>query len=724
MRTLALFTLAASALFGQANIPFNIRFQQGQNLSVLADGGTANLPADAVGQPVSGTFTLTYRGNPGTNVTINTVDVIGSQDFSILGFGEPPFQILGGNTATATIRYTPTSANRATARLAITYRESATPNVTGSFSLNLTGVAPEFAFSYTPPGGNTQPLLSGGTISFPQTVVDSTANATLTITNRGSGNGTLTSIASTGAAFQLVGAPLPGAVVEAGRELRVGIAFTPKQVEPSTGAVAVEIPGRSVSFNLQGTGSAAQFTYELVTDNGSASIFQPDQTLTLPDTVVNERSTVVIRVRNSGTADGRIAVVAATGTGISVADVPPLPIVLAPGNRFSFTVNFAPAAAGRVAGRLRIGTDQFDLSANALGPVLSYAYIVSGVSTAVSNNGSVNFVSTPVGEGTSVQFQISNTGTAPGNVTAISITSANSVFEISSLPRLPVTLEPGQATTFNIRFSPTALGAATATLRVDSQSFTLNGTGGNPAPLPSYRFEGASGAQEALTQPAVSLTLANAYPLALSGTLTLTFNSEGFSNDPSVQFATGGRTIAFTIPANSTRALFANNSNQIRLQTGTVAGTITLTPSFATDGGINLTPTRPESLSLTVAPGAPRLLTAAISARTATSITLLITGYATSRSVTQMDIQLTPVSGESLSATTFSLNVESAFLAWYQSQASQQFGSLFTATLPLTIGGELSTNTSLTQLSDAVQSISVTISNRTGRSAAQTVNLR
>jgi len=711
-------------MFGQANVPFNIRFQQGQNLTVLADGGTANLPADAVGQAVSGSLNLAYRGNPGTNVTITTVDITGSQDFSITGVSETPFQVLGGNAVNATIRYLPSSANRATARLIVAYRESTSPNVTGSFSLNLIGVAPEFAFSYTPPGGNTQPLLSGGTISFPQTVVDTTANATLTITNRGSGNGTLTSIASTGAAFQLVGAPLPGAVVEAGRELRVGVAFTPRQVEPSTGAVAVELPGRSVSFNLQGSGTSAQFTYELVSDNGSASIFQPDQTLTLPDTTVNERSTVVIRVRNSGTADGRLTVVAATGTGISVADVPPLPIVLAPGNRFSFTVSFAPTAAGRVAGRLRIGTDQFDLTANALGPVLSYAYIVSGVSTAVSNNGSVNFVSTPVGEGTSVQFQISNTGTAPGNVTAISITSATSVFELSSLPRLPVTLEPGQATTFNVRFAPTALGAASATLRVDSQSFTLSGTGGNPAPLPTYRFEGATGVQEALTQPAVSLTLANPYPLALSGTVTLAFNSEGFSNDPSVQFATGGRTIAFTIPANTTRALFANNSNQIRLQTGTVAGTISLTPSFATDGGINLTPTRPEALSLTVAPAAPRLLTAAISARTATSLTLLITGYATSRSVTQLDIQLTPVSGENLSATTFSLNVESAFLAWYQSAASQQFGSLFTATLPLTIGGELSSNTSLTQLSDAVQSVSVTISNRTGRSTAQSINLR
>src|SRR5262249_42953855 len=157
-----------------------------------------------------------------------------------------------------------------------------------------------------------------------------------------------------------------------------------------------------------------------------------------------------------------------------------------------------------------------------------------------------------------------------------------------------------------------------------------------------------------------------------------------FSNDPAVQFAPGGRTINFTIPANSTRAIFPNDAQTIRIQTGTVAGTITLSPTFVTEGGINLTPTRPATLTLTVPASAPRLLNVSISAKTASGITLLISGYSTTRSITQLDLRFTPVSGENVSTTQASLNVESAFLAWYQGTTSGQFGSLFTATLPLT----------------------------------------
>jgi hypothetical protein len=256
---------------------------------------------------------------------------------------------------------------------------------------------------------------------------------------------------------------------------------------------------------------------------------------------------------------------------------------------------------------------------------------------------------------------------------------------------------------------------------VDGQTFTLNGTGTSPAPLPEYRFTGATGAQEPLQQPAVSLSLASPYPLALNGTLTLAFNSDVFSNDPAVQFATGGRTVSFTVAANTTQAIFANNSNQIRLQTGTVAGTISLTPGFATEGGINLTPQRPATLNLTVASSAPRLLSVSISARTGTSVTLLVSGYTTARSITQMDLQFTPVSGENLTGARASINVESAFLAWYQGAQSAQFGSLFTATVPVTLSGE---TVSATSLSDAIQSVSVTLTNRLGASPARSVDLR
>lgn len=717
LRLMTLFSLGCVMASAQAQIPFNLRFQQGQTLSVVADGATLNFPAEAVGIPVSGTLTVNYRGVTGTTVTINTIDLTGSLDFSVSGSTATPFNIAGGESVTLGIRYTPATANRTTARLVVNYTEGRT---TGTFILNLAGVAPDFAFSYTPPGGNAQPLVTGGIISFPQTIVDTTVTATLVILNRGSGAGVVTSVVSTGAAFQLVGAPLPGTSVDGGREVRVGIAFTPKQVTPSTGSIAIELVDRRVSFSMEGTGSMAQFAYEVITDRGASSI-APEQNINLPDVLVGERSSVVVRVSNTGTADGRIAAVGVSGAGITVSDLPPLPITLAPGARFTFTINFNPAAAGRVIGRLRIGLDQFDVTASGLGPVLSYAYLISGVSTTVANNGTVSFSSTAVGASSSVQFQISNTGTAPGSVSSVSITSAATVFELLRVPSLPVTLAPGASTTFSIGFTPTALGAATATLRVDGQTFTLNGTGTSPAPLPEYRFTGATGAQEPLQQPAVSLSLASPYPLALNGTLTLAFNSDVFSNDPAVQFATGGRTVSFTVAANTTQAIFANNSNQIRLQTGTVAGTISLTPGFATEGGINLTPQRPATLNLTVASSAPRLLSVSISARTGTSVTLLVSGYTTARSITQMDLQFTPVSGENLTGARASINVESAFLAWYQGAQSAQFGSLFTATVPVTLSGE---TVSATSLSDAIQSVSVTLTNRLGASPARSVDLR
>jgi len=243
--------------------------------------------------------------------------------------------------------------------------------------------------------------------------------------------------------------------------------------------------------------------------------------------------------------------------------------------------------------------------------------------------------------------------------------------------------------------------------------------------MPNYRFTGATGTQDSLQQIATGLTLASTYPLNLNGTLTLTFNSDVFSNDPAVQFAIGGRTITFTIAAGSTQAVFPNGSTQLGLQTGTVAGTITLTPSFVTDGGINLTPTIPPTLNLTVAQTAPRLLSVQVSNKASSTLTLQITGYATGRNLTEIDIQFVPTSGENVGTTKLSVPVGPSFTAWYQSAASQQFGSQFTVTIPLTFEGDLATDvTTVTTLTAAVQSASVTLINNQGVSAAQTVSLQ
>jgi len=699
----------------QATLPFTLRVQQAQTVLNIADGATITFPADTVGAASSATLSIIYRGT--TTATMNSVELTGSLDFSVSGLPEFPFLMSPNDSITAVIRYLPTASARVFGRLAFGYTEGIRAS---TFAANLTGVAPEFAVSYIPQGGNATGLATGASIVYPATALDATSTATVIVTNRGSGSGTVQSVSLSGAAFQLAGVPLLPAVVETGKDARFAVAFTARQLDPVQGTLTIELQDRRLTFALEASGSGPLFVYQSVTDSAVATV-QPNQLLSAPDIAVGEKSTLVVRFRNSGNADGRIASISVSGTGFALSDAPFVPLTLAPGATGPLTISFSPTTPGRVTGRLRIGNDNFDLAATGLGAILNYAYISGGVSTAVVNNGTAFFPPALVGGSSTLRFQVSNTGTAAQAIASVAITTTPTVFTLAQLPALPVNVPAGGSVAFSVNFVPTVLGAATATLRLDTQSFTLSGTGNSPNPIPAYRFEGASGAQEPLQQPAIGLRLDAAYPLALSGTLTLAFNSEVFSNDPAVQFATGGRTVNFTIPANGTRAVFSNNDTAVRLQTGTVAGAITLTPSFATEGGINLTPTTPPALNLTVAQSAPRVLNVVVSARAANTITLLVTGYTTARSITQLDLQFVPVSGETVTTQRLSVNVESSFLAWYQGAQSQQFGSLFTATVPLTVTGDVK---NVATPGETVQSIQVTLTNRFGASAARSVDVK
>jgi len=712
----AFFSLIALASLQAQTNPFGVRVQLPDAALDVADGGSIPFVAAGIGRTLSSTLTITNRG---TQVaTVNFVQLTGAADFTVSGVQDGAFTVPPGQVFGAQISYAATTSNRATGQFRFNYTiGAATANVT----LNLAGTAPEFVYSYTPQGGNATTVVNGATLQFPNTAVDTQSSSVVVVANRGTAPGTFNGASVTGADFQTAGVPLPNTIVDGGRDIRFSVAFTPKQLDPVNGALTIETADRQVSFVLAGAGTGHRFGYEAVLAEGPAQI-RPGQTITLPDANLNERSTVVVRFRNTGNAEGRIATLSVAGTGFTLGEAPLLPLNVPVGQVVAFSVNFLPTTPGRQLGRLRVGTDDFELSATGLGATLTYAYVLSGVSTPVTSGGSVIFAPAAVGSSTTLRFAIGNTGTSAITVSSIGLAAPSTVYALGALPALPIRLEPNASSGFDVTFTPSALGVTTATLRVDNQSFTLSGAGNAPPPLPALQFDGASGAQEALQQPAIGLTIARAYPLAVSGTLTLAFNSDVFASDPAVQFATGGRTVNFTIPANSTRAIFVNNANQIRVQTGSVAGTVTLTPAVSTaDGGINLTPTTPPSVSLTVASAAPRILNATISARTANTLTLLVNGYSTARSVTTMDIAFTPTSGETVSTQRVSIPVEPAFLGYYQSTASAPYGSLFSLSVPLTFSGDLK---SVTQLIDTIQSLAVTMANSRGTSNSMTVTVR
>jgi hypothetical protein len=254
--------------------------------------------------------------------------------------------------------------------------------------------------------------------------------------------------------------------------------------------------------------------------------------------------------------------------------------------------------------------------------------------------------------------------------------------------------------------TPTANGTFTFMLQVaDSSGGSTTGSFtllvGLPA-LSSVSMDGLPDPANAADQPAFSVSLAASYPVQLTGQIVMTFTADPVVaiDDPTVQFATGGRTVSFTIPAGTRTGVFS--TAQMALQTGTVAGTITLSLSLQSAGG-EVTATVTQTLHvLRTAPVASMLQVV----HTAGGFELHVTGYSTPRQLTQAVVGLTPSAGSNLQTTQLTIPLSDLAGSWYQSAASSPFGSQFTLVLPFTIQGSAS----------GIDSISVSLANNQGSS--------
>lgn len=806
---------------------FQFRVQQGSLVAPATDGSTVTLAADAIGRQVDATVTATYAGLPGA--VISSVQIGGSPNFVLTYMPRLPQGLTTGQSFSIGIRFLPSTGARAVAQVYIQYTEATTARFV---TLNLVGTAPELTVGYILPtdnnfnplssggqiafpatslnasttvtvvvsnrgfgassvnwvavaGGNFQPaglpalpavldagrevrfgivfsptkaggqsgtlslgfsdrtflvqitgttaapdfkltyffqtdgnvttLDSGGRLVFPATKVNATATAVVALANYGSGGGYVSSISLTGQNFQLTGmAPLP-VLVGPGKELRFGVAYSPTRLETSTGVLKIVLDDRTLVIDLSGTSTGPMFAYAVV-NNGFAGSFYPRDTVSVPETALRETSSLAVQIRNAGNADGTITAIFVTGQGFQLSNLPILPAILSPNATVQFNLTFTPSQPGPSNGRLQIGTDTFDLIASGKGPKLLYSYIGDAGSVAIQDTRTVLWGRVQVGQTSQVDFVVRNEGTGAATISSVAIVDARSAYRLVNIPEFPATVAPGSELSFSLLFSPSALGDNVARLRVDSETFNLVGSGTPPPPLPAVELKGPTQALEPLQQPALGLTLASPYPLPLSGTLTLTVNSSSFSVDPAVQFATGGRSVAFTIPAKATEAQFPSGTD-IRLQTGTVAGTINVTAAFATESGINVTPDSPPTISFQIPAAPPRVLDVQLDTRTTSGFSIVVTGLSTTRSLTQLELEFASSSKYIVPTGRFTLNVESASSAWYRSTESQTYGSLFTARIPFTFQGPGGS----TSLDQVFQSISATLTNEKGRSNSLSV---
>ena len=267
---------------------------------------------------------------------------------------------------------------------------------------------------------------------------------------------------------------------------------------------------------------------------------------------------------------------------------------------------------------------------------------------------------------------------------------------LSLSPAGSITGTPTTTGTFTFTAQVTDSNGATASL-----AFTISIV---PPGLPQVIISGLPDTAASAQQINFDLALASGYPLEIDGTITLTFtpNAVAPAADPAIQLSTGGTQTSFKFPANSTNAVFS--VPQIGLQTGTVAGAITLT--FTLEAGGTALPTSGLSHTITIPRAAPTI--SAVKLVTGSnSFQVEVTGFSSPRELTEADLTFTPASGASLQTTSAVIDLTAVGKQWFQGAASAQFGSQFVLVMPFTASqGSIS----------SVKSVTIKLKNSTGSS--------
>lgn len=709
-----LVSMAVATMAPAQQFPFQLQIVTGDRVSAIQNRSSLGF-ASLVGQPQTARVRATYAG--AGQATVSQPSVEGSEAFSARLTPGSPTTLRTGESFSFDIQFLPSNAALATAQLSLGFAETPTPAPATPFTaieLSLQGSVSSIVLSYVLPADqNVVPVASGGTIVFAATPLTTTNQLALNITNRGSGPGAVTGISIQGNAFRLSGLPLFPVALLPGQNLQVQVIYQPRAVGADTGQITVTFDSdQPATINLQGSGSASSLTYQIL--ETVPRVVPPGGVISFPDTNVGETTSVVIRVLNSGTASGTVSSITPAGPGFQVSNVPSLPLTLAPDASLTFTVTFAPTRPGTAEGSLFINSDTLNLRGVGLGSLLTSSYTSGGTTVTIGgNNTSVIFSPVTISRSAQIDFQVRNSGTLPASIANIGVSPVNGPFTLTGLPALPARVGPNENLRFTIVFTPTALGFANGTLQIDNVAVPLVGSGTQPPSLPSYTIAGPSGNVAAGSQSSVGLTLASPYPVAIAGTLTLGVSGE-LPPDPASQFATGGRTVPFVIPANSSNAVFGSQGTRVGLQIGTVAGAITLTPAFATQAGnVDLNPSPIVVLQSVVPPSPPTLSSINFSTPTANSLLIRVTGFSNTRSLRAWNVQFTTVPGVSMPTSRFTIDVQQLAAAWFRSAASQAFGGQFTLSIPFNFQGAVPTGQSVL---NSIDSVAVTVNNELGES--------
>ena len=577
-------------------------------------------------QNVSATFT----NSGGSNLTISQATV-SSTDFTLNGCSLP-LTLAPNQSKAVSFTFAPKQSGTRIGTVSIAGTASlwSTPHFTRPGGTSSQNIAVSVPLNGTGTMAG-QLVATPGSLNFGSVQAGKSQTLSGTLTNSGGSSVTIAQASVTGAGYNVSGLSLP-LTLAAGQSAGFTATFAPQSVGTVAGDLAIVSTASNPSLDvpLSGAGIA------------SGVLTVSPANLAFGSVQVGSNQKLSATLSNTGGSNVTVTQATATGTGFSVSGMT-MPMTLASGQSASLMVTFAPQTSGAVTGNLSIGSDATNATASL---PLSGTGIAAGSLSA--NPASLIFGNVQTGSSQSLSGTLTNSGGSSVTITQASATGTG--FTLSGLS-LPVTLAPGQNTSFSVKFAPQSAGSASGSVSITSDapslSIPLSGTGVTPG---------------ALTANPASLSFGNVQTgnsQSLSGTLT---NSGGSSVTITQASATGtGFTLSgLNLPITLAAGQSASFSVKFAPQSGgSASGSVSITsdaPALSIPlSGTGVTPgalaANPTSLSFgSVQTGSSQVLSGTLTNSGGAAVTITQASAAgTGFTLSGITVPVTVAAGQSTS---------------------------------------------------------------------------
>jgi hypothetical protein len=411
---------------------------------------TLNFGSIAMGKKTSQTATVTNTGN--TPITITQESVSNSQ-FGVSGVSFPLSLAVGQGT-NFSVWFNGTAAGKSTATLTVQANGGTPPAVV---TLTGTALAPQAQLS-----------LGATSVDFGSVTVGSKGSSTVTLSNTGAADLTVSVLTVNGAPFGISGITTPKAI-SAGQSAVMTVTFSPVAAGAANGSIVITSNDANspAIIALSGLGTNAAVSHLTVSP---ASI-------NFGSVVDGSSKPQQVTVTNTGSASLTIVQGNLSGTGFSVSGLF-TPLTLGAGQGSTFNVQFAPQSAGNLSGSLSLVSN----APNSPTVISLSGTGVAATVNVVTNPSSISFGSVKAGTSSTQSVIVSNSGNTSVTISQINVAAKD--VAVSGVTT-PITLLPTQSVAMNVKFSPTTAESVNGNLTLvntQGSSTNVNVTGNGVQP--------------------------------------------------------------------------------------------------------------------------------------------------------------------------------------------------------------------------------------------------